>query len=182
MDAAGNRQRDFHYRRRRRTSRDKAGHRRSQYTPGGVQRAVVTPICHGIGPVLFGFGSWGPEWNHRSQRGWWPHTGVHTEDFEVPKSRASLARPQLQPKTGPETPASRWDGTWSATKSISTRTKRGGVAILHPTSENVKKHQYQHEGAGFVAAGVRQKRYDLTVVSLYLNNKEGITGPTNSVV
>ena len=43
-------------------------------------------------------------------------------------------------------------------------------------------HFYQHEGAGFVAGGLRRGKVDLTVISLYLRDSEGLSGPVNSKI
>ena len=60
-------------------------------------------------------------------------------------------------------------------------TRLGGTACAFPKNSGVwQKATYQCKGAGYTAVGLRQRRWDYTIVSLYLRDTEGLNGPTNA--
>ena len=62
-------------------------------------------------------------------------------------------------------------------------TRLGGTACAFPKNSGVwQKATYQCKGAGYTAVGLRQRRWDYTIVSLYLRDTEGLNGPTNAEV
>ena len=59
-------------------------------------------------------------------------------------------------------------------------TRLGGTACAFPKNSGVwQKATYQCKGAGYTAVGLRQRRWDYTIVSLYLRDTESLNGPTN---
>ena len=74
-----------------------------------------------------------------------------------------------------------WDLYAEPASLSDTGTRLGGTACAFPKNSGVwQKATYQCKGAGYTAVGLRQRRWDYTIVSLYLRDTEGMNGPTNA--